>query len=203
MLVTLILSQHQLQHLARGAYPESLKNDLERLLDTLMSDYGKRLEREQLQLDDIEMHLPINSGALYIPMSCKLFRVRNTVFRVEQNWTILHFMALLISLLDSGAQHSREIVVEDETEGQNKRRKIMHRLDDLISQVRGHDVGFKLMSLQIFSFLIEYKPFSASDLEFILDILMGLMSDKDGIISSWAMIAVARYYLLKEFFGLS
>lgn len=171
------------------------KSDLESLLEALRNDYCKRQERDQLQLEDLDL---ADQGTYKEKLlSTKTFRLRLGGLRAENSWNQLYIAASIIVALSADMATLRESN-EKSFELQNpdypaKRQKKTNPFDDILKFTHSSQASPKLFSLQVLTFVFDELIFDADRFQGFRDALLLCMSDDNGSIASWAMLALSRY----------
>jgi serine-protein kinase ATM len=169
---------------------DDCKSNIKGLLEALQQDYCKRPEREQLQLEDL---LFSNNGSVgKRPSSTKIFELRSGASKAEKSWFLLSIYASLILGLDSDLKIREKIAQADELENPPKRRKVTRNLDDIFQSVRTTETTQKLFALQVLTFVFAKLPVEGDGLDWNLEALLPCLSDDNGSVASWAMLALAR-----------
>lgn len=197
MIITLIYIQPYLRKIIRspGAQARNLRRKLEALLEVVFGEYSARAERDQLQLDDLVFPNPCKAlDAETTPLGLPAYCLRNDASSgVEQQWIIPYLIAMVIGTLDradSGTVSRNRL----DQQSSPKRRKISKHFDELLRNVRSTIPSPKLCALQTLPFLISGSRRNMDQEEFssvIIDFLSAC-SDDNPVISSWAMLSIAR-----------
>lgn len=196
MIVSLIFCQPHVRCLTRIPSAVALRRKVENLLDTLARDYSNRTERELLQLDDLDFPDPLRvpeRGSN--PLSLRAFCLNTSLgsYRSEQTWMVPSLIATIINTLDT-AMAPQETA--DEEEGRVKRQRIYNRSDEIMRSIRSSSSSKKLYGLQIFPFLAERNYINGSQYSSFMQTLQDACSDDNPVITSWAMLSLARYLTL-------
>ncbi|KAI9760893.1 MAG: aprataxin-like protein [Chaenotheca gracillima] len=190
ILVTLIHSQTYIEAMLLKDDAEKFSSDVESLVDVLQEEYGRRLERDQLQLDDIELRAQHKALSCDGPLSFRSFGLRNASPKAEQAWAMLNSVAVLGSFLHERASKSPQGKSDDI--GPNKRRRVAQRFEDLARQTSLPHLSIRLCSLQTITFLLEKMTLDVEQMKALLEQLLQCVSDGNGVIISWSMIAMTR-----------
>lgn len=175
-----------------------LHSNLNDLLDALKSDYSRRADRDQLQLDDLEI-LDLSSRQ----MSCDTFRLH--CFRLksynnrtaERSWANLLAMAILERLVRI-REHINQVktkVGDDSDIYPRKRQRVSQSSERLLDPLKSGDQNIRLAGLQLIPFLLQDCKLTASSLKELLDHLSNCALDKRSHIASWALLGIARSVL--------
>lgn len=197
MIVTLIYIQPYLRKIIRGPGKQArnLRRRLEALSEVVFGEYSARAERDQFQLDDLVFPNPCKTlDVETTPLGLPAYRLRNDASpRVEQQWIVPYIMAMIIDTLDraDGGAVSRN---RSDQQSSSKRRKVFKYFDELLRNVRSTVPSPKICALQTLPFLISDSRRNMDQGEFssvIMD-LLSACSDDNPVISSWAMLSIAR-----------
>ncbi|KAJ5442565.1 Telomere-length maintenance and DNA damage repair [Penicillium cf. griseofulvum] len=182
LLATLMLSVIVLVDTARKDPSESLAHDIEGLASALHSEYVRRSEKEILQIDET---------ILYQYEACRsrpVYGPRLGTARSEHNWTVLWLIAELLKLSEDINTRIKSLSAR---EGSSKRQRFSSEIQDIFRDSVSVTGTRRLCALQLVPFLesevdIETKePFFKQ--------LASNISDGDGAVSSWTMVALTRY----------
>jgi serine-protein kinase ATM len=197
MLITILLLRLHMKRLFRDKEISGFQNKIEDLEAVLRNEYAKRLDRDQLQLEDLDMSTLSNDvpGTTFINFG--ILRLRSHAPRAERNWATLRVLSILDALLHSNHEGSLSRVDMDEDEDDasshpRKRRRISHRFDAIVKRIQSQDDGERLVALQTLLVMLPESKFSAQSLDDLLNQLVPCISDKRRHISSWAMLCISR-----------
>lgn len=181
-----------LDNLTRESAEDLSLKELEDLLDVLWSEYSKREDRGRLLVDDLAFTrsmLPADHPRTGV------FVLRPYNQAAEQNWALMEIMAILEALY---SRNSKRETSRHGAEADQQPRKRQRTVDDargIMKNITSLDPGMRLTALQLLPFILQQKQFSAEEVAETLDVLSSLISDKQPLVSSWAMLACARYVL--------
>ncbi|KAI9851515.1 MAG: Serine/threonine-protein kinase tel1 [Thelocarpon superellum] len=184
ILIALIHAQTYLEHMIRQRDEIDLASDLEALLELLHTDYVKRLDREQLLLDDVGLDVARPVSGFHNPLHLPIMYLQSPS-RSEQAWVILHIMAVLAVLLDIRGSPSAD------SDAPAKRRRMNPHVDDLLHGGLRLGPSPSLCSLQIVPFLMQARIFGVEELHTLTEQLMSAVRDDNSTISSWATLALS------------
>ncbi|KAJ5782365.1 hypothetical protein N7457_004139, partial [Penicillium paradoxum] len=179
LLATLVLLMVVLADTARKDPSESLAHDAEGLADMLHSEYVRRPEKEILQIDET---------TLYQNEACQsrpIYGPRLGLARSEHNWTIIWLIAELHKLSEDINTHIRSGLPR---EGSNKRQRFSSEIQDIVRDSVSATSTKRICALQLIPFLeseIEVETKESFFKQLVLNI-----SDPNGAVSSWTMIAL-------------
>ena len=74
-----------------------------------------------------------------------------------------------------------------------KRQRLEHPMDDILHFVKGALLPEKLYGLQMLVFIYDILPLDEGTLQSHLDTLLPCLSESDGSIVSWVMLAMTSY----------
>ena len=200
MLITLVQLNAYVSTVSESKDAESFKAELEGLLQSMQSEYSKRAERDQLQLDDVRFSSRSGVRHKPVPLSIAGMHLQTGLTKSEQSWAIPQTLGFLFSVIGTYATAKRNHDAADDVgDMRRKRRRMVQPLDDLLRQTKNSHLTGRLCALHMIPFLLHQMTATKDELAHILDYLLGCISDENGIIASWAMIGIARYasrYLL-------
>ncbi|KAF8854843.1 hypothetical protein BDZ45DRAFT_627136 [Acephala macrosclerotiorum] len=184
------------RHLERAVKDEETADttsDLEELLDSLRADYSARSERNQLQLDDLEL-VGLDRTPHVSAFHLDLFQLRPHNTSAERNWALLLIIGTLERLVSLGQKMKRATTqhdTRDEDMHPLKRQRTTQALDRILSPLQGTDEKSRTAELHILPFILQQTQLSALELDGLLGQLHQCAGDKRGNIASWALIAMA------------
>jgi ataxia telangiectasia mutated family protein len=169
---------------------------VEDLLEILRADYSRRSDRDQLQLDDLEMSDFGGEPRNETPFCLRIFKLRPHNHRAERNWAHLQVIGMLERLVDLGHQWRGLVAVGDQDRETDKhprkRLRTVQRSDHLLDPLRSDDERMKTAALQALPFVLQNCQLPGSSLMELLAALQTCAGDKRGDIGSWALLAIAR-----------
>lgn len=183
-----------LERVVRDEKAEDIVSNLEELLDSLRADYSARSERDQLQLDDLEL-VGQDKTLHSSPFHLDLFQLRPHNTKAERNWALLLIIGILERLVSVG-QDLKKAAEHDDTHDEDihpfKRQRTTRALDRILAPLRAIDEKSRTAELQILPFVLQECQLPASELAALIGQLHQCAGDKRGNIGSWALIAIAR-----------
>ncbi|KAF2138836.1 uncharacterized protein K452DRAFT_320941 [Aplosporella prunicola CBS 121167] len=195
LLITLI---HSKAHIASMLHmvaddADELRFDLESLLDTMQAEYGKRPDREQLQVDDLRLRFRVDCPFEQSPFHMALCRLRPGNTKSEHPWILVHLISYFSVLLDStrAPAVADNSFLQDGEETPSKKQRTMQYLQDYLRQLMNPHSTSKVCASQIVTFMVHQTPLDVESLEFALDKLTTQVSDGNAAVSNWAMLAIA------------
>ncbi|KUI56944.1 Serine/threonine-protein kinase tel1 [Cytospora mali] len=155
--------------------------------DVLWGEYSQRNHRSRLRLDDLTFSSLSSSSKQF---STNVFAIRPFAQDAERRWALLEVMSRLECIF---LRHTRGTAQRPTTEEEQPRKKqrIAGGSDRIHQKLLSSDVAIRLTALQLIPFFL---PLSSPDEEEIISVmedLMPMIGDKQGLLSSWAMIACA------------
>lgn len=165
---------------------------LQALVEVLRNDYCLRRRRGQLQLDDLILLDPCRLTSRQTPLSTKTLQVQSDGLRAESPWCLISRSAAIIVTLEN-ATIAREDPLDGDEAQDSKRQKLEHPMDDILHHVKGSLLPEKFYGLQMLVFIYDSLPFDKDTLQCHLDVLLPCLSESDGSIISWAMLAMTSY----------
>lgn len=196
-IITLIYIQPYLRKIIRGpgAQARALRRNLEALSEVVFGEYSARAERDQFQLDDLVFPNPCNVlDVETTPLGLPAYCLRNDAPpRAEQQWIVPYLMAMIIDTLDRA---DGETISRNKLDRQisSKRRRVSKHFDELLRNARSTVSSTKICALQTLPFLIS-DPRRNMDQEEFSSVVMDLLnacSDDNPVVSSWAILSIAR-----------
>jgi serine-protein kinase ATM len=190
-------------HLERGIMDDiiddqtsNLLSKVEDLLDILRADYARRSDRDQLQLDDLEM---IDFGAKRrhdTPFRIHAFKLRPHNQRAERNWAQLQVIGMLERLVSLGHRQKSFSLAEGQglvdEQHPRKRQRVARPSDHLLDPLRSDDARTRMAALHTLPFVLQTCQLPSCSLTELLTLLKTCAGDKRGNIASWALLAIAR-----------
>lgn len=167
------------------------KNALSTIVEVMRDDYCLRRYRDQLQLEDISLPDPTTRVASQVPLSTKVHELRNGSLKAEHPWCLISSSAAMMVALEVDTRACETPVDADEIQVSAKRQRLTHPLDDVLPSLKGPLLPQKLYSLQMLVHVLDSLQFEQGALQTYLDALSPCLSDNDGFVTSWAMLAMA------------
>lgn len=199
MMILLLLTHLHLERCvldeAADESPE-LPSNLRDLLEVMTAEYARRSDRDQMQLEDIEVADLGSRLTETAPFQVDTFRLRLHHIRAERNWANLQVMAILerlVSLADQIRGRKAPPADRDADNQSRKRKRIAQTSDRLLTPLKSADLTTRLAGLHVLPFVLHQSQLSEPVLIEVLDQLALCITDKRGTISSWASLAISRY----------
>jgi ataxia telangiectasia mutated family protein len=195
MLILLFIVNLHLERNIMDGESVELPSKLEDLLEVMTAEYSRRLDRDPLHMEDIDM---IDFGAAVVdatPFRLHAFQLRPYNTRAERNWASLQIISLLqrlVSLVEEQRRLASNLVDIDNDNHPRKRQRTTHDSGRLLHPMKAKDIQIRLASLQILPFVLQYSELSTSVLVDLLSQLTSCAVEKEDRIASWALLAIAR-----------
>lgn len=187
MLKTMHAIHPYLDSLIYEASSAALLREVEELLDILWGEYSQRSAHSRLRLDDLSFSSMATPKTYYHTSS---FSLRPFSLDAERRWVVLEVMSHLEDiLLRHTKDNSQRPSSEDEQPRKKRRITGTHRIQQ---KLLSPDPATKLTAIQLIPFFLPWNNVSEVDVESIVEDLVPLISDKQGLLASWAMLAAAR-----------
>ncbi|KAL9028833.1 MAG: hypothetical protein Q9196_002848 [Gyalolechia fulgens] len=191
MLVPLLLGEPYLPRFISKTSEDEV-TELLNLIDVMREEYCRRHEREQMQIDDLDLTGTTVGFQKERPFSTQTLRLRLGLGRAESSWSLIYVSASIIATL---GKHS--IALDDHAKTENakhasKRRKQENPIDSVLQRLRFSTLTDKLYATQIMCFLFDVVQFESSILLAYIEIILQCVSDKNSSLCSWAMLAITR-----------
>ena len=176
----------------------TLLSELAGLSETVQTEYSRRLEREQLNIDDLRLGSNYGVERRSSMIGTALFGLRCCGSRAEHGWFTIHTLASIISSLIRKHETDEASDIEAVRNGSSeitprpsKRRRSNDILVDLITSTTTGTPLARTCSLQLLTFLFQLRAFDADQLIRAVDLFSGCCSEETGSIASWAFLALA------------
>jgi ataxia telangiectasia mutated family protein len=168
---------------------------VEALSEVLFVEYSGRAERDQLQLDDLSFPDPRkNFDAEAAPLGLRAFGLRRGLNpRAEQSWVVPKSLAAMINVLDRSDESRLSPKNQTPEDARAKRVKVFKHFEELMRHSRSTVTSRKLCALQALPFLIAERDMGSEEFSSVLLDLFDACSGDSSVVSSWAMLSVARW----------
>ncbi|KAL8716654.1 MAG: hypothetical protein Q9225_006035 [Loekoesia sp. 1 TL-2023] len=191
LLVPLLLGEPYLpQVISRD--PEDQTTELLSLVDVMREEYCRRHEREQMQIDDLDLIGTTMGYQKERPFSTRALRLRFGVDRAEASWSLIYVSASIIATFSRRLEALDDYVRTENAEHATKRRKTENPIDSVLQQLRFSSLTDKIYATQILCFLFDIVRFEPSILLGYIETILQCVSDENSSLCSWAMLAIAR-----------
>ncbi|KAI8634758.1 phosphatidylinositol 3 [Xylariaceae sp. FL1651] len=179
----------QLEFLTRRDGELSLFEDIENLSEILWNEYSKRDDKAQLRQDDLAYIVDYHTTNQFRIQS---FTLRPFNIEGERQWAVVQILAILEGFMWKRARSSYANPTNDEHPEQPRKKQ---RKDEGFSRLRYKlrpiDRFMQFTALQMIPFFVSDIDITADEISDLLSILIGLVTNKNSKLSTWAMIACA------------
>lgn len=179
-----------LDSILQDASSAALLGEVEDLLDSFWAEYSQRSHQSRLRLDDLTF------SSLLLPtghFSTNLFALRPFTQDAERRWAVVEMMSSLESIFQRQACGNSQRPSGESLDMQpRKKQRFVGGSNRLHRKMLSFELAHKMTAFQLIPFFLPHSKPSAEDILAIVDDLMPFISDKQGMLSSWAMIACAR-----------
>ncbi|EWZ34837.1 serine/threonine-protein kinase TEL1 [Fusarium oxysporum f. sp. radicis-lycopersici 26381] len=186
---SILLTHLHIEHLALRSSDETIRLDLEDLVENIWSEYSRRGEAFRLQMSDITFAL---SSLPTYGLQLDVFGLRPHNVYGEGHWAIVQNLAFLEGIM---ALPRLKRQGDDNGEQDEQPRKRQRTRQDNSSRIRlklkAVDVSICRTALQLIPFLLAHNSLSREELLDLLPDLISLANDKNPVTASWALIASA------------
>lgn len=192
MLKTMHAISVYLDYLLQDDPAAALLQQVEELLDELWGEYSSRNPRARLQLDDVTFSSLRASPGHF---TTDLFSLKPFSQNAERRWAFVAVMSRLeFIFLQHSKSNSQRLATEDSQP--RKRQRRAGGSNRIHQKMLSSDVATKLTSLQLLPFFLPLSNLDQEEILTVMEDLLPMIGDKQGLLSSWAMVACARYVLL-------
>jgi serine-protein kinase ATM len=197
MLITILVLRLPMEHILDSPDAVDFRSKTENLEVVLRMEYMKRLQSDQLQLDDLDMAISVEKTSPGTSIHAGTLRLRSFTPRAERNWAILTVLSILDRLLHTGHEPLASNIDDNNEEVESlthprKRRRIARRFDSFVTRIASQNSGEQTVALQTLFFLLPETELSQQDLDELLEHLARRVVDRQRYIGSWAMLCIAR-----------
>ncbi|MCJ1418869.1 Serine/threonine-protein kinase tel1 [Xylographa parallela] len=191
MLITLIYGANLMSSLLSMEEHHECRNDLQSLLDICTAEYVKRAEKDQLQLDDLDLTLTSSQLKHHGLLSLPTIRLRLGTPRSEWAWASLHVMTTIFCALYGLSYLPSSELPVDKIATPQKRRKIANRLDVLLSSLSSSSPQDCLLALKLLIFVMDSINLDQNKILQIIEALSPCLSSDNPMKANWSMVAMA------------
>lgn len=180
-----------LEDILRKTPSATLSSQLEDLLDTLWNEYSQRSQQARLGLDDLTFSsLGLPAGHL----RTSTFALRPFLQDAERRWVVLETVSRLEHLFARCSDKSSQQVdtADSNDDSRRKRRRFLAGKNRIHQKLLSPNLEVTLTALQLIPFFLTCSTANEEEVVSIVDDLIPIISNKTGMLSSWAMIACAR-----------
>lgn len=190
MLKTIHVVHLYLDSLLQEASSAALLGAVEDLLDSLWTEYSQRSLQSRLRLEDLNFS---STGSPSGHFSTNLFALRPFTQDAERRWAVVETMARLESIfLRHASSNSQRPRAEGFDVQPRKRQRFAGGSHRIHQKMLSSDSAVRFSVLQLIPFFLPRSSVPAEDVLTFVNDLLPIISDKQGMLSSWAMIACAR-----------
>lgn len=192
MLILLLHSEQHFKGVVQSDKREDFNTELQNLLEAFKEDYCKRPEREQLQIEDLDLANVSYDQEHESPLRLRAFRARCGAVKAEQPWALLEVSRSIISALNLYLEVQDEPTTGETHNHVAKRRKVHSSWDSVLLRAKTSKGTEKLHAIQIIAFLLDSPVDDNHTAQHFLDVLLFCLSDTNSTVVSWAMLAMSR-----------
>ncbi|PUU81506.1 telomere-length maintenance and DNA damage repair-domain-containing protein [Tuber borchii] len=194
MMITLIHILPQVRTIISEGQSRVLRRKVEALSEALFVECSGRADRDQLQLDDLVFPDPLKAfDAEITPLGLQCFCLRKGNQKTEMNWIVPQLMAIVVNILDRSSGDRAGSNGKAPEEDRNKRLKVSKNFEELMRNSRSMITPRKLCALQTLPFLVGERDMESEELSSVLLDLFNACSDDNPVVSSWALLSIARW----------
>ncbi|KAI1489322.1 phosphatidylinositol 3 [Biscogniauxia mediterranea] len=176
----------QLEFLIKQNAEPELLGDIENLSEMLWNEYSRRDERAQLQQDDLA-YSPSTQGSNSFRIQS--FSLRPFNIDAERQWAVVHILAIIEGLMWKKSRSFHGNSIEDEQP--RKKQRTTTGFSRLRQKLRSADTAIQFTALQIIPYFVSGVDITVDEASEILSSLLGMITNKNSKMASWAMIACA------------
>jgi len=191
MMISLLYGEHFFRRLVMSDVSGENTTILESLLEIFKDDYCKRIERDTLQMEDLDLSQESIYSERQAPLSLKNFRPRFGLVKAEQPWALLQISSSIVTALDIHVIVQENQDINDDATHISKRRKFNSARGDIVQQIQVSLPSEKQYSLQVLGFLLNAIDLDNFNMQEVLDILLSCISNSNESSASWAMLALS------------
>ena len=191
MIITMINGEALLPSLMKLEDYEDCRSDLQGLLDAISMEYAKRLKRDQLQFDDLDLVLGYSDKDTCTVLRTKTFNLRQGNVKSEQSWAALDVATSILATLEISRLSLSLAAGADDFATPRKRRKVTSAIDTLLQSLGSASTSERLVSLQSLAFITGKITFDDENVLKILESMTPILSNDNSDLVNWAMIALS------------
>ncbi|MCJ1474831.1 Serine/threonine-protein kinase tel1 [Lambiella insularis] len=195
MLKTLIYAQQLLSSFKEADDYFDYRNDLEAFFDVCIAEYGKRLERDQLQVEDLILRRLSRGTERPDSLHLHVVELQPGSAKSEAAWALLHTMTTVFSALHGSALLSSSIVTNNHLQTPQKRRKVSAPIDTLLNPLSSKVMEERVVALQLLVFVMDSIGFDKTTLLQTLEKMCPFVSGGDSAQANWSLIAMSCLWL--------
>lgn len=188
MLITICnVHQHLESMIMDKSFHETLSG-LANLLEVMRSDYVKRSDRDQLQIDDLEFKNHQNEYGNFFHLCSFNLRAHN--FLAERNWGFLKVIGILERLVCL-TKHFDSLNNKRSSDHPQKRQRSFEISDRLVEIISTNDERLKVAGLQVLPFCLDNLKLTSYGLRALLAQIYICSDSKNSKINAWNLLAIA------------
>ncbi|KAM0271737.1 hypothetical protein ACHAPA_002502 [Fusarium lateritium] len=184
---SILLTHLHIEHLVIHSSDETIRLDLEDLVENIWSEYSRRGEAFRLQMSDITFDM---SSLPTYGLQLDVFGLRPHNVYGEGHWATVQNLAFLERIMILPRSRIREDDAE-QNEQPRKRRRTRQDMSRIRLKLKAVEVAVRRTALQLIPFLLAGNSLSRDELLDLLPDLVSLATDKNPVTASWALIASA------------
>lgn len=199
MLIALVIGQAHIASVISQSRSEMVVDEFQSMVEVMHSEYSRRLDRlqsqaekSQLLLEDLRLCCRDNFEVDQFKLQKPAFQLSSTNMKAESQWMTLDIIAFISSHLDTGKAELEKQHGQDLLDGPKKRRRLASNMGEFVRQFSVPSVPARIAALQVVAFSLTHRAFSKEELKSIIDPLAGSVSTESNLVSSWALVALAR-----------
>lgn len=173
----------------------SIRRELESVLEVIFSDYARRAQKDQLQIDDITLRTCDHFADNRPVLSTIAFHLRPSVIRAESHWALLSLLSKYSSLLDKFYYNQHREETSRVTNNNVKRQRHSFHIVDNLQYLKHSHSATKVAALQLTCFMVQERKYEEETLVKVVQKLLDCISGDYGITSSWAMVALTGFVM--------
>jgi ataxia telangiectasia mutated family protein len=193
IIITLTYTEAHISSMLADPEYESIRYDLEAVVETLYAEYRKRQDttaHQYLEEDHLCFrHLGPAKRDTH-PLNTFAFSMETEHARFEGLWGTVSTIARCSYMLDQRRQTATHTHSDDE-ENVNKRLRVTQMFQEYLRHVLEPRSNAKRAALQVVAFMVQEGPIDEEDLQSMLEKLTSCISDENPAHSVWAMIGLA------------
>ncbi|KAF4342363.1 serine threonine kinase TEL1 [Fusarium beomiforme] len=186
----ILLTHLHIEHLVLKSSDESIRLDLEDMVENIWSEYSRRGEVFRLQMSDITFNL---SSVPSCGLQLEMFGLRPHNIYGEGHWAVVQNLAFLerIMALPRSKTQGDDNDAEQDEQPRKRRRTRQDNMSRIQLKLKAVDVSVCRTALQLIPFLLASNSLGRDELLDLLPDLISLTNDKNPVTASWALVASA------------
>jgi ataxia telangiectasia mutated family protein len=192
VIITLMYTEAHLSSLLSDQDNESVRFDLEALVEIMYGEYRKRQDttaHQYLEEDHLCFRHLGSANQDTHPLNTCAFSMETEHVRFESLWGTVSTIARFSHLLD----HRRRASTHEDSDAESvtKRVRVTHLFEEYLRHVLEPRSNAKLAALQVVAFTVQEGPVDEDDLQSMIEKLTSCIADENPAHSVWAMIGLA------------